>query len=1076
MAKEDKTVFDGSEMVPENGETLYDAGATVGESDSTVSDDVTVPDENTVEAVKATETPSIEKGISLLDTYRVESKAIEGGMGKVWRVRHKGWNTDLAMKQPKESLFQTEQQKENFVHECEAWISLGLHPHIVSCYYVREIGGTPTIFSEWMDGGSLKDGIESGSLYGDGAAERLLDIAIQFARGLHYAHEQGLIHQDVKPDNLLLTKEGDAKVADFGIAKARATLTVLDANVPADATMFSVAGGYTPAYCSMEQMNGEQLTRRTDIYSWAVSVMEMYLGERPWANGVIAGAACERYFPNAKVAIPENMNALLKDCMNESETKRPHDFEAVEKRLLEIYQEVTGNEYPRPVSKAAADTADSLNNRALSFIDLGKTEEAEKCWEKALTVSPAHAEAFCNRTHHYWRMGKLEKARKVLMEPNFGGVKKLHTDTADAIDAAESQGGAKCLKHVGQLIGETASVYINDAGTKAVTRDNNNIITGWDLTAAGGSIGSINVSADIEGDAHSIETDFACFLSEDRFACFVTVEWQAAFDNRMEASQEEWRRNESGDYGDDDEYQDTSDSDDPLHHEFRIYSLNSTIQRIERINIDDMFGFEKAAGVSCDASHVLYKRFFMRYIDEEGWTAITDYVVYNVAAGEVVSGADTIEECDFKGRWRLQTDPIIPENENIRYIHRNGGLFLVDEATGQMSVICPYESGVGRFAWNKRDKTILVAHNGQLSLFENVTPDPVPWHLSGITSTAAALDKATQYHIAMKKAETEYETGRYAEALEAIEQCYSLWEYGDAVKRRVLNAKIGRYCIAESVHSVTKIDAILSPEWQKRTRFDGRLKLEPDFDTTSVKVVDTASVRTRKVIKKGLFGFVDAVFLPSGDRLITRCDHIYSESELRLYTVSGKFLTVLYYDKDEKIRDLCVSPDNKTVYAVTNEKLLKWNLDALPGYSVEASFPNGFMSAVNITTDGRFLLIGSLGSQLRYYRLSTSEFIQEQKLKSAYGHFTFAENGREFYKWEGRDPGQGYEIDWKYTFPGWADWDEGARPYLDLFLARHPRWTDNDFDGLIDNLQNRGYGWLRPEGVKAKLKEMRHKR
>ena len=129
----------------------------------------------------------------------------------------------------------------------------------------------PTIFSEWMENGSLENRIDDRTLY-EGTPEqvqkRLLDIAIQFARGLHYAHESGsgLIHQDVKPDNLLMSKKWDAKVADFGLARARTAAIVPN-------------GGYTPAYCSPEQSLGEPLTRRTDIYSWAVSILEMYLGE-----------------------------------------------------------------------------------------------------------------------------------------------------------------------------------------------------------------------------------------------------------------------------------------------------------------------------------------------------------------------------------------------------------------------------------------------------------------------------------------------------------------------------------------------------------------------------------------------------------------------------------------------------------------------------------------------------------------------------------------------------------------------------------------------------------------------------
>ena len=156
----------------------------------------------------------------MLETYEVISEAIRGGMGSVWKVHHSSWNVDLAMKRPQPKYFTEGSQgrKEIFIHECRAWINLGLHPNIVSCYYVREIGGVPTVFSEWMDNGSLEDRIRDRTLYSgteDVVRRRLLDIAIQFARGLHYAHEAGggLIHQDVKPANLLLTKGWDAKVA-----------------------------------------------------------------------------------------------------------------------------------------------------------------------------------------------------------------------------------------------------------------------------------------------------------------------------------------------------------------------------------------------------------------------------------------------------------------------------------------------------------------------------------------------------------------------------------------------------------------------------------------------------------------------------------------------------------------------------------------------------------------------------------------------------------------------------------------------------------------------------------------------
>lgn len=256
-------------------------------------------------------------GNVLLDTYRVESQAIKGGMGAVWRVHHTGWDVDLAMKRPKSEAFRTDVQKQGFTDECRYWMNLGLHPNIVSCYYVREIEGVPTIFSEWMESGSLESHIKDRTLY-DGTEEevqeRLLDIAIQFARGLHYAHENELIHQDVKPDNLLLMGDWSAKVSDFGLAKARTVLTFLDGlatepDYDSDATMVSPGGGMTPAYCSPEQ--------------------------------------------------------------------------------------------------AAAETATSLNNQALSYLDLGETEKAEDLLKQAIRKDPDDFYATYNYDLLLWRRGSI---------------------------------------------------------------------------------------------------------------------------------------------------------------------------------------------------------------------------------------------------------------------------------------------------------------------------------------------------------------------------------------------------------------------------------------------------------------------------------------------------------------------------------------------------------------------------------------------------------------------------------------------------------------------------------------------
>ncbi len=378
-------------------------------------------DDGSFSAAPGSRPSDFRPGDLIRNTYRVRSEPVRGGMGSVWRVHHTGWDVDLAMKRPRPEAFRTEDQKNAFTRECSYWMDLGLHPNIVSCYYVREIEGIPTIFSEWMEGGSLESRIKDGSLYEGTEAEireRLLDIAVQFARGLHFAHENGLIHQDVKPDNLLLGTGWDAKVSDFGLARARTMLTFLEGQATeqdfdTDATVVSPTGGRTPSYCSPEQAAGQLLTRRTDIYSWAVSVLEMYLGRKPWAHGrestgPLVGVACQDYFEMCTDRpIPDALQDLLRHCLAHDPDDRPRDFGLVEAELLNIYRAETGTEYKRPEPKAASDTAASLNNRALSYLDLGKTEEARNLWEKAIMSDTGDFNCQYNLAVLLWNEGKI---------------------------------------------------------------------------------------------------------------------------------------------------------------------------------------------------------------------------------------------------------------------------------------------------------------------------------------------------------------------------------------------------------------------------------------------------------------------------------------------------------------------------------------------------------------------------------------------------------------------------------------------------------------------------------------------
>jgi predicted Zn finger-like uncharacterized protein len=352
-------------------------------------------------------------GDVLLDLYEVREVFTGGGMGLVYRVWHRGWNLELAVKCPRPEYFRDEQDKDNFEREAETWVKLGLHPHTVACYYVRRLAGIPHVFAEYVAGGSLAEWVRTRRLYTGGPAEalaRVLDVALQFAWGLQHAHEQGLVHRDVKPGNVLLTDTGVAKVTDFGMARARGGT---DGGAAGDgSSVFVTAGGLTPAYCSPEQVRGEPLSRKTDVWSWAVSILEMFTGAATWSAGYLAADVLEDYLARdgrgrRLPAMPAGLAELLRRCFRREPEERPGDMVEVAAVLLGLYREATGRAYPREDPAAAQALADGLNNRAVSLLDLHKRAEAEALWEEALAADPQHPECTYNLGLCRHRAGRL---------------------------------------------------------------------------------------------------------------------------------------------------------------------------------------------------------------------------------------------------------------------------------------------------------------------------------------------------------------------------------------------------------------------------------------------------------------------------------------------------------------------------------------------------------------------------------------------------------------------------------------------------------------------------------------------
>ncbi len=355
-------------------------------------------------------------GDVILGLYEVKAVHRGGKRAVVYRVRHGNWGMDLAVKSPRPENFTTEAARNHFTAECQTWISLGVHPNMVTAYYVRTLGGIPRIFAEYVEGGSLREWIEEGKLYEGGAdiaLERILDVAIRFAWGLHHAHRQGIVHKDVKPANVMMTPEGEPKVTDFGLAGAAASAPGAAAK---DWTGRALVrqGGLTPAFCSPEQARREELTIHSDMWSWGVSVLEMFTGAVKWKSGPLAGEALREYYtalpggPSDRriPAMPEKVFRVLRHVLRAGPRERPGEMPEVVDWLREAYRHVMGQAYDRIEPPPAELLADGLNNRAVSLVDLGMSREAEKLYLQALQVDPHQPEATYNLGLLRWRSGQ----------------------------------------------------------------------------------------------------------------------------------------------------------------------------------------------------------------------------------------------------------------------------------------------------------------------------------------------------------------------------------------------------------------------------------------------------------------------------------------------------------------------------------------------------------------------------------------------------------------------------------------------------------------------------------------------
>ncbi len=251
--------------------------------------------------------------------YRVLSQLGAGGMGVIYEAEDVRLGRKVALKFLPDRLAQDAAALERFQREARAASSLN-HPNICVIYDIGEAEGHPFIAMELLEGQSLERTLHGAAM----PPGRVLDIGTQVADALDAAQAKGIIHRDIKPANIFLTTRGQVKVLDFGLAKLAQeaeTLGATAATSPAHLTSPGTALG-TIAYMSPEQARGEELDRRTDLFSLGAVLYELATGKHPFPGNTSA-VIFDRIMNHAPAA-PATLNPEL-----------PAEFQRILSKALE---------------------------------------------------------------------------------------------------------------------------------------------------------------------------------------------------------------------------------------------------------------------------------------------------------------------------------------------------------------------------------------------------------------------------------------------------------------------------------------------------------------------------------------------------------------------------------------------------------------------------------------------------------------------------------------------------------------------------------------------------------------------
>jgi len=267
--------------------------------------------------------------------YKILEKLGEGGMGEVYLAQDTKLRRKVALKFLPSEYTSEPELKTRFMREAQAAAALN-HPNIITVHEVSEYEGKLYIAMEYVEGESLKDLIRRKKI----PTKQVIDTALQICQGLSAAHESGIIHRDIKPQNILMGKDNRVRICDFGLVKLKRDLALTQVG--------STLG--TIAYMSPEQARGEEVDHRTDIWALGVVLYEMLTGKLPFQGDHEAAIIYEILNAEPKAIqwfrsdVPDHIVTLVSQLLEKDPANRLSSTEEIIQRLQEPLPERTPGE------------------------------------------------------------------------------------------------------------------------------------------------------------------------------------------------------------------------------------------------------------------------------------------------------------------------------------------------------------------------------------------------------------------------------------------------------------------------------------------------------------------------------------------------------------------------------------------------------------------------------------------------------------------------------------------------------------------------------------------------------------